>query len=69
MVDVRPSHLIITLGAEIQDGRDLYSEHTLTCAGCGTTNSTGATWDLPGLCQECAMRVESVTVAAPRMET
>ena len=58
------SHLIVTLSAASQDSRDLSREHRLTCAGCGGNNRTVAHWVLPGLCSECAIRVESVTVSA-----
>ena len=61
------SYLIITLGGP-QDARDLYRERGLTCGGCGAGNGGATVWALPGLCSDCAMRVESVTAAAPRVE-
>lgn len=60
------THLVITLGDASQDARDLYSERGLTCAGCDRHARQIAKWVLPGLCSDCALRVESVTAAAPR---
>ena len=65
MPDLPPTHLVITLSAEPQDGRDLYSEHRLVCAGCGRGQKQVMFWILPGLCNDCAMRVSAATVAAP----
>jgi predicted amidophosphoribosyltransferase len=65
MPDLHPTHLVITLAPEPQDARDLYSEHRLVCAGCGRNNRQVPSWVLAGLCSECALRVESVTAAAP----
>lgn len=59
-MNLRPTTLILTLSDAAQDARDLYSEHRLTCAGCGRGNKAVPAWALPGLCVECAMRVESV---------
>jgi hypothetical protein len=58
-------YLVITLSGP-QDARDLYRERGLTCASCGAQNGGATVWALPGLCADCAMRVESVTAAAPR---
>ncbi len=58
------SHLIVTLSDAPQDSRDLSRDTKLTCAGCGANNRQVAHWVLPGLCNECAIRVESVTVSA-----
>jgi hypothetical protein len=62
-----PTHLVITPADVDQDARDLYGERCLRCAGCDRDNtSVRLRWVLPGLCSECAVRVQSVTVAAPR---
>jgi hypothetical protein len=66
-VSDRPSHLVITMSDRTQDARDLHREFKLVCAGCGASNRQVASWVLPGLCSDCAIFVESVTVAAPRV--
>ena len=67
-MNIRPTTLILTLSDAPQDARDLYGEQRLTCACCGRTNQVGRpVWALPGLCNECANHVESVTVAAPHV--
>ncbi len=65
MANIRPTTLILTLASTPQDGRDLYREQKLTCACCGNDNRRVTSWVIPGLCVECAIYVESVTVAAP----
>lgn len=66
MSDIRPTHLVVTLSESPQDARDLHSERKLACAVCSGAKSQVASWVLPGLCSECAVYVQSVTVAAPR---
>lgn len=66
MPDLRPCHLVITMSEHPQDARDLFREAKLVCASCGASNQHVAAWVLPGLCNECATFVQSVTVAAPR---
>lgn len=61
-----PTHLVVTLSDQPQDARDLHREPRLRCARCGADNRAVAVWVLPGLCNECAMFVSAVTVAAPR---
>lgn len=60
------THLVITLSQAAQDARDLYGERRLGCARCGRMGRQVPAWALPGLCTDCAIYVESVTVAAPR---
>ncbi|MBX9601221.1 MAG: hypothetical protein K2X35_09460 [Bryobacteraceae bacterium] len=61
------AYLLLTLGGP-QDARDLYRERGLVCAGCGAANGGQTVWTLPGLCAECALRVEAVTASAPRTQ-
>lgn len=63
-MDIRPTTLILTLSDAPQDARDLHREQRLTCACCGRGNKAVPAWALPGLCVDCAVHVESVTVAA-----
>lgn len=65
MPNLPPTHLVVTLSDEPQDGRDLYSERRLVCAVCGRGQRQVQAWVLAGLCSDCAMRVSAVTVAAP----
>lgn len=66
-MNIRPTTLILTLADAPQDGRDMYREHALICARCGNDNRRVTAWVIPGLCVECAIYVESVTVAAPHV--
>lgn len=63
---MKPTHLVITLSDSVRDAQDLYNGH-LQCAGCGAMNpAPSVIWVLPGLCKDCADRVVSVSVSAPR---
>jgi hypothetical protein len=66
---VKRPDLIITLSMDEQDGRDLYNERHLRCAGCGEGNPRVSMWVMPGLCVRCAIHVSGVRVAPSQQST